>query len=41
MIFAGKNITSKVQEFHEEWTFTKSVLSTGPAWQLSNIDRPQ
>lgn len=41
ILFAGKNITDKVQELHEEWTFTKSVLTPGPEWHLSNIDRPQ
>jgi len=41
ILFAGKNVTNKVKELHEEWTFTKSALSTGPEWQLTNIDRPQ
>lgn len=41
ILFAGKNITDKVKELHEEWTFTKSALSSGPEWQLTNIDRPQ
>lgn len=41
ILFAGKNVTNKIKELHEEWTFTKSALSTGPEWQLTNIDRPQ
>ncbi len=43
ILFAGKNITNKVKELHEEWTFTKSVLllSAAPEWQLTNIDRLQ
>lgn len=41
ILFAGKNITDKVKEMHEEWTFTKSVLNNNPEWQLTNIDRPQ
>ena len=41
ILFAGKNITNKVKELHEEWTFTKSTLSSEPEWQLTNIDRPQ
>ena len=41
ILFAGKNITSKVKEMHEEWTFTKSALNNSSQWQLTNIDRPQ
>ncbi len=41
ILFTGKNITSKVKEMHEEWTFTKSCLNNNPNWQLTNIDRPQ
>lgn len=41
ILFVGKNITNKIKELHEEWTFTKSALSAGPEWQLTNIDRPQ
>ena len=39
ILFAGKNITNKVKELHEEWTFTKSVLNTTPEWYLTNIDK--
>jgi predicted lipid-binding transport protein (Tim44 family) len=41
ILFAGKNITDKVKEMHEEWTFTKSALNSSPEWHLTNIDRPQ
>lgn len=41
ILFAGKNITNKIKDLHEEWTFTKSTLSSGPEWHLTNIDRPQ
>ncbi len=41
ILFAGKNITDKVKEMHEEWTFTKSSISAGSEWHLTNIDRPQ
>jgi predicted lipid-binding transport protein (Tim44 family) len=41
VLFSGKNITNKIKELHEEWTFTKSTLSEGPEWHLTNIDRPQ
>ena len=41
VLFAGKNITDKIKELHEEWTFTKSTLSSSPDWHLTNIDRPQ
>lgn len=41
ILFTGQNITSKIEDLHEEWTFTKSALSAKPEWQLTNIDRPQ
>lgn len=41
ILFAGKNITNKIADMHEEWTFTKSTLNSGPEWYLTNIDRPQ
>jgi len=41
ILFAGKNITDKIKDMHEEWTFTKSTLNSSPAWHLTNIDRPQ
>lgn len=40
ILFAGKNITDKIKDMHEEWTFTKSTLNSGPEWYLTNIDRP-
>ena len=41
VLFAGKNITNKIVDMHEEWTFTKSTLNSGSEWYLTNIDRPQ
>ena len=42
VIFTGDNVTDKISNLHEEWTFTKNLLSSyGPEWYLSNIDRPQ
>ena len=41
ILFAGKNITNKIVDMHEEWTFTKSTLNSGHEWHLTNIDRPQ
>ena len=41
ILFAGKNITDKIKDMHEEWTFTKSILNSSSAWHLTNIDRPQ
>jgi len=40
VLFDGKNITSKMNNIHEEWTFTKSTLSSDASWHLTNIDRP-
>lgn len=39
VLFTGKNVTSKMTKFSEEWTFTKSVLSDSPNWYLTNVDR--
>ncbi|MCA0254702.1 MAG: hypothetical protein LCH20_04430 [Proteobacteria bacterium] len=41
ILFAGKNITKKIKNMHEEWTFTKSANNNGNEWFLTNIDRPQ
>lgn len=41
VLFTGKNVTNKIKELHEEWTFTKSTLIASPEWHLTNIDRPQ
>ncbi|GAB4168759.1 MAG: Tim44 domain-containing protein [Rickettsiaceae bacterium] len=41
ILFAGKNITQKIKNLHEEWTFTRSTINAGPEWYLTNIDRPQ
>ena len=39
ILFAGKDVTSKLKDLREEWTFTKSSLSSGHDWYLSNIDK--
>lgn len=41
LLFTGENITEKQKNLHEEWTFTKSIISSDLVWYLSNIDRPQ
>lgn len=39
VLFAGKNITNKVKDLKEEWTFAKNALVAGPEWYLTNIDK--
>ncbi len=34
----GKDVTSKMKDFHEWWTFTKSALEGTNNWYLSNVD---
>jgi predicted lipid-binding transport protein (Tim44 family) len=41
VLFYGKQITSKMKELNEEWTFTKNVNVDSPNWHLTNIGRPQ
>ena len=41
VLLLGNNITDKIKDLHEEWTFSKSALNSEPAWYLTNIDRPQ
>ncbi len=41
VLFIGKNITNKLKGLNEEWTFTKSILSSSPNWHLTNIDKVQ
>ena len=41
ILFVGKNITNKIKDLHEEWTFSRSTISSGNEWYLTNIDRPQ
>lgn len=38
VIFSGNDITDKIKNLQEEWTFSKSALSTDQAWHLANID---
>ena len=37
--FESKGFFTKSKTFKEEWTFTKSCLSEGPEWYLSNIEQ--
>lgn len=41
VFFSGNNITDKIKDLQEEWTFSKSTLSNDPTWYLTNVDRPQ
>lgn len=41
VLFSGTNVTEKIKDLHEEWTFSKSAISSDPAWYLTNVDRPQ
>ena len=41
VLLLGTDVTEKIKDLHEEWTFSKSALSSDPAWHLTNIDRPQ
>ena len=41
ILFVGQNITQKIKDLHEEWTFTRSTINSGKEWYLTNIDRPQ
>lgn len=38
VLFVGNNITDKIRSLHEEWTFSRSALSTDSSWYLANID---
>ena len=39
ILFTGKDITTKIKNLSEEWTFTKSTINASPEWRLTNIDR--
>ena len=39
IVFSGSNIVNKIPSLQEEWTFTKNVLTEGPEWHLTNIDK--
>lgn len=39
VLFTGQNVTGKISQFNEEWTFNKSILSDSPRWYLTDIDR--
>jgi predicted lipid-binding transport protein (Tim44 family) len=41
ILFSGSDITNKIVNLNEEWTFSKSLNQSGPDWYLTNIDRPQ
>jgi len=38
VLFTGENVTSKINNLKEEWTFTKSLIQSGNDWHLTNID---
>jgi len=39
VIFTAANMTSKLPNINEEWTFTQNTLSSSADWHLSNIDK--
>lgn len=39
LLFTGTNVTSNIDILHEEWTFCKNLIASGPDWYLTNIDR--
>ena len=41
VLFLGRDVTDKISDLHEEWTFSKSAISAESTWHLNNIDRPQ
>lgn len=40
ILFTGQNVTNKIKNLHEEWSFTKTLLDNSSTWYLTNIDRP-
>ena len=38
ILFTGQNITDKIENLNEEWTFSKSLIKSGNDWYLTNID---
>lgn len=40
LLFSGKNIVSNIDNFAEEWTFSRNLAQNSPNWYLTNIDRP-
>ncbi|MGI4776080.1 MAG: hypothetical protein ACRYE9_04085 [Janthinobacterium lividum] len=41
ILFIGQNFTSKIDNFREEWTFSKSLIQSSHDWYLTSVDRPQ
>jgi len=39
VLFTGNDVSKNISKLHEEWSFTKSALSTNQAWYVTNIDR--
>jgi predicted lipid-binding transport protein (Tim44 family) len=39
VLFTGENVTNNLQKINEEWTFSRSLISTNTDWFLTNIDK--
>ncbi|MCC8483945.1 MAG: hypothetical protein LN561_05320 [Rickettsia endosymbiont of Labidopullus appendiculatus] len=39
VLFTGENITSKIKNMQEEWTFSRSLVSKNTDWFLTNVAR--
>ncbi|HJD57208.1 MAG TPA: hypothetical protein LFW12_03780 [Rickettsia endosymbiont of Sericostoma sp. HW-2014] len=39
VLFTGENITSKIKNMQEEWTFSRSLVSKSTDWFLTNVAR--
>ncbi|MCC8371269.1 MAG: hypothetical protein LN568_00635 [Rickettsia endosymbiont of Pseudomimeciton antennatum] len=39
VLFTGENITSKIKNMQEEWTFSRSLISKNTDWFLTNVNR--
>jgi predicted lipid-binding transport protein (Tim44 family) len=39
VLFTGENITSKIKNMQEEWTFSRSLISKNTDWFLTNVAR--
>ena len=40
ILFSGRNIVSNIENFAEEWTFSRNLTQNSPNWYLTSIDRP-
>ncbi|RYE05909.1 MAG: hypothetical protein EOP33_01465 [Rickettsiaceae bacterium] len=39
VLFTGRNFTTQIDDFDEEWTFSKSLIQSGFDWYLNNISK--